>query len=235
MIRTLTNPSNIEILYEDNHLIAINKRPGDIVQGDKTGDPPLSEILKTFIKKRDNKPGNVFMGVIHRIDRPVSGVVLFAKTSKALSRMNASLKEKSFQKTYWAIVEDKPKIASGTRIDFLKKNEAKNKSFASRIETKGSKKAELTYSMISKSDRFFLLEVHPITGRHHQIRVQLSSMGCVIKGDLKYGAKRSNKDGSICLHARELAFMHPTQKTLIHVKAPPPKDELWNFFVNQLI
>jgi len=235
LIRTLSNPSNIEILYEDNHLIAINKRPGDIVQGDKTGDPPLSEILKLFIKKRDEKPGNVFMGVIHRIDRPVSGVVIFAKTSKALSRMNASLKEKSFQKTYWAIVEDKPKINTGTRIDFLKKNESKNKSFASRNESKGSKRAELHYTMIAKSDRFFLLEVQPITGRHHQIRVQLASMGCVIKGDLKYGAKRSNKDGSICLHARELSFMHPTLKTIISIKAPPPKDELWNFFVNQVI
>lgn len=235
MTRIRTNPSNIDILYEDNHLIAINKRPGDIVQGDKTGDPPLSEILKLFIKKRDNKPGNVFMGVIHRIDRPVSGVVVFAKTGKALSRMNESLKQKSFQKTYWAIVENKPKIEYGTRIDYLKKNEQKNKSFASRTETKGSKKAELDYVLRADSDNFYLLEVMPKTGRHHQIRVQLASMACIIKGDLKYGAKRSNKDASICLHARELCFEHPTKKTRICIQADPPKDELWNFFVNKLI
>lgn len=235
MNREVTNPSNIQIIYEDNHLIAINKRPGDIVQGDKTGDPPLSEILKQFIKKRDKKPGNVFMGVIHRIDRPVSGVVLFAKTSKALSRMNAQLQEKSFHKTYWAIVENKPNPSEGIRINFLKKNESKNKSFASRIESKGSKRAELSYSQIAKSDSFFLVEVLPITGRHHQIRVQLASMGCIIKGDLKYGAKRSNKDGSICLHAKELDFLHPTQKIDIHLVAEPPKDELWNFFVNKVV
>ena len=234
MNRILTNPSNIDIIYEDNHLIAINKRAGDIVQGDKTGDAPLSEILKTFIKERDNKPGNVFMGVIHRIDRPVSGVVVFAKTSKALSRMNAQLKEKSFHKTYWAIVQDKPKITQATRIDYLKKNESKNRSYGSRTETKGSKRAELDYSLIAKSDNFFLLEVLPITGRHHQIRVQLSSMGNPIKGDLKYGAKRSNKDGSISLHAKELSFEHPTQKTQITLKADAPKDELWNFFVNKV-
>lgn len=235
MTKIRTTPSNIEILYEDNHLIAINKRPGDIVQGDKTGDPPLSEILKAFIKKRDDKPGNVFMGVIHRIDRPVSGVVVFAKTSKALSRMNEALKKKSFQKTYWAIVQDKPKIAEATRIDYLKKNEQKNKSFASRTESKGSKRAELHYTLVEKSDNFFLLKVLPLTGRHHQIRVQLASMGNVIKGDLKYGAKRSNKDGSISLHARKLCFEHPTLKKEICILADPPKDELWNFFVNKLV
>jgi len=229
-----TNPSNVQIIYEDNHLIAINKRPGDIVQGDKTGDIPLSEILKIFIKERDNKPGNVFMGVIHRIDRPVSGIVIFAKTSKALARMNAQLKDKSFQKIYWAIVEDKPKIIQGNRIDYLKKNEVKNKSFVTKGETAGSKRAELNYSLINSSDRFFLLAVSPITGRHHQIRAQLASMGCIIKGDLKYGAKRSNPDASISLHARELYFTHPIQKIEIKLIAPPPKDELWNFFVNSL-
>jgi 23S rRNA pseudouridine1911/1915/1917 synthase len=232
--KEVTTPSNVQIIYEDNHLIAINKRPGDIVQGDKTRDMPLSEILKEFIKERDHKPGNVFMGVIHRIDRPVSGVVVFAKTSKALSRMNAQLKEKSFQKSYWAIVQDKPNPLSGKRIDFLKKNEEKNKSFVTKEGSPGSKRAELSYSLIAQSDRFYLLSVLPITGRHHQIRVQLASMGCIIKGDLKYGAKRSNPDASICLHARELHFIHPIQKKEIRLIAPPPKDELWNFFVKEL-
>lgn len=234
MGKEVTTPSNVQILYEDNHLIAINKRPGDIVQGDKTRDMPLSEILKEFIKERDNKPGNVFMGVIHRIDRPVSGVVVFAKTSKALARMNAQLKEKSFQKSYWAIVQDKPNPISGKRIDYLKKNEEKNKSFVTKEGSPGSKRAELSYSLIAQSDRFYLLSVLPITGRHHQIRVQLASMGCIIKGDLKYGAKRSNPDASICLHARELHFIHPIQKKEIKLVAPPPKDELWNFFVRDL-
>lgn len=235
MSKERTNPSNVQIIYEDNHLIAINKRPGDIVQGDKTGDQPLSEILKDFIKVRDKKPGNVYMGVIHRIDRPVSGIVVFAKTSKALSRMNQQLKEKSFQKTYWAIVESEPKQKQGYLIDFLKKNQQKNKSFASKKESQGSKKAELNYTLLTKSDRFYLLKVEPITGRHHQIRVQLSSNGTIIKGDLKYGAKRSNKDASICLHARELTFIHPTTKEEIFLKAEPPKDELWNFFVSSLV
>lgn len=235
MTRIHTTPSNIQIIYEDNHLIAINKRSGDLVQGDKSGDPPLSEIIKEFIKKRDNKPGNVFCGVIHRIDRPVTGVVVFAKTSKALSRMNAQLKEKSFQKTYWAIVENEPHPSSGKLVDYLKKNESKNKSFTYKKEIPGCKKAELTYSLLVKSDRFFLLSVLPITGRHHQIRVQLSANGTIIKGDLKYGAKRSNKDGSISLHARELTFIHPTQKTEIKLIADVPKDELWKFFVNKVI
>ncbi len=235
MTRVHTTPSNIQIIYEDNHLIAVNKRSGDLVQGDKSGDPPLSEIIKEFIKRRDNKPGNVFCGVIHRIDRPVSGVVVFAKTSKALSRMNAQLKEKSFQKTYWAIVEKEPSPTSGKLFNFLKKNEAKNKSFTYKKEESGCKKAELSYSLLAKSDRFFLLSVLPITGRHHQIRVQLSFNGTIIKGDLKYGAKRSNKDGSISLHARELTFIHPTQKTEINLIADVPKDELWNFFVNKVI
>jgi 23S rRNA pseudouridine1911/1915/1917 synthase len=235
LTRIHTNPSNIQIIYEDNHIIAINKRAGDLVQGDKSGDPPLAEILKQFIKKRDRKPGNVFMGVIHRIDRPVSGVVVFAKTSKALSRMNAQLKEKSFQKTYWAIVEKEPSHLSAKLVDYLKKNEKKNKSFSSKNESSGSKKAELSYKLIAKSDRFFLLSVLPITGRHHQIRVQLSINGTIIKGDLKYGAKRSNKDASISLHARELSFIHPTQKIEINLIAEVPKDELWNFFVNKVI
>lgn len=235
MARIHTNPSNIKIIYEDNHLIAINKRSGDIAQGDKSGDPPLSEIIKEFIKKRDNKPGNVFCGVIHRIDRPVTGVVVFAKTSKALSRMNAQLKEKSFQKTYWAIVEKEPQPHAKTLVDHLKKNETKNKSFIYKEETPGSKKAELSYSLLVKSDRYFLLSVLPNTGRHHQIRVQLSANGTTIKGDLKYGAKRSNPDGSISLHARELTFQHPTKKTEIKLIADVPADELWNFFVNKVI
>ena len=230
-----THPGNIQILYEDNHLIAINKRSGDIVQGDKTGDAPLSEILKEFIKKRDNKPGNVFMGVIHRIDRPVSGVVVFAKTGKALSRMNQQLKEKSFQKRYWAIVENEPRPKKGSRVDFLLKNQQKNRSSVVQEGRANSKRAELNYEMIAKSDRYFLLQVDPITGRHHQIRVQLSSMGSVIKGDLKYGAKRGNKDASICLHARELRFIHPVKKEEVVILAAPPTDELWDFFVRQVL
>ena len=230
-----THPGNIQILYEDNHLIAINKRPGDIVQGDRTGDAPLSEILKAFIKKRDNKPGNVFMGVIHRIDRPVSGVVVFAKTGKALSRMNQQLKEKSFQKRYWAIVEKEPQPKEAKLVDFLIKNQQKNRSNASKKERPNSKRAELDYKLIAKSDRYYLLQVDPITGRHHQIRVQLSANGTVIKGDLKYGAKRGNKDASICLHARELRFMHPVKKEETVILAAPPADELWNYFVGQVL
>jgi 23S rRNA pseudouridine1911/1915/1917 synthase len=231
-MREVTNLSNIEVLFEDNHLIAINKRPGDIVQGDKTGDAPLSDIVKAYIKKKYNKPGNVFLGVIHRIDRPVSGVVVFAKTSKALARMNAKLQEKSFQKTYWAIVENQPPNNNGTLFDYLIKNQQKNKSFASNLPKKGYKHSELKYKLSRKSDRYFLLEIDPKTGRHHQIRVQLSNIGCPIKGDLKYGSKRSNKDASISLHARKVEFEHPTLKEKTTITAPTPPDKLWDFFVS---
>ena len=231
-MREVTTLSNVEVLYEDNHLIAINKRPGDIVQGDKTGDTPLSEILKAYIKKKYNKPGNVFLGVIHRIDRPVSGVVVFAKTSKALARMNAKLQEKSFRKTYWAITEKQPPENKGILINYLTKNQERNKSFASELPKKGYKQAELHYNLMAKSDRFFLIEIDPKTGRHHQIRVQLATIGCTIKGDVKYGAKRTNKDASISLHARKVEFEHPTLKEKTTILAPPPHDKLWEFFVS---
>lgn len=220
----------IEVLYEDNHLIAVNKRAGDITQGDKTGDEPLPEKVKRWIKEKYDKPGNVFCGVIHRLDRPTSGLVMFAKTSKGLSRMNVLFKEKDVQKTYWAIVENAPENESGTLMDYLKKNKQKNKSSVVNERTEGAKKAELDYRVIGRSDRYTLLEVLPKTGRHHQIRTQLSKIGCIIKGDLKYGAKRSNKDGSICLHARAISFIHPVKKELIQITAPVPQDPLWKWF-----
>lgn len=217
----------LEILFEDNHLIAVNKRSGDIVQGDKTGDKPLSEKVKEYIKAKYNKPGEVFLGVIHRLDRPVSGVVLFARTSKALERMNEQFRERNTDKIYWAIVQDAPQNPEATLIHYLVKDEAKNKSRAYTEERKGALKCELHYKTIARSDRYTMLEVHPITGRHHQIRVQLSTIGAIIKGDLKYGAKRSNPDGSISLHARSLSFFHPVTKEKIIIKAPVPQDNLW--------
>ncbi|MBL4651565.1 MAG: RluA family pseudouridine synthase [Flavobacteriales bacterium] len=223
----------LEILYEDNHIIAVNKKASDIVQGDKTGDTPLSEKVKEYIRIKYNKPGNVFVGVVHRIDRPVSGVIIFAKTSKALSRLNEMFKVKTVQKTYWAIVEQKPKNSHNTLIHYLKKNQKQNKSYASEVEKEGYKKSELDYTLLSSSDNYHLLEIKPKTGRHHQIRVQLSEMGNIIKGDLKYGAKRSNKDASICLHAKKIEFMHPIQQKNISIQAPLPIDSLWQFFDKQ--
>jgi len=223
-----------EILFEDNHLIIYNKQPSQIVQGDKTGDIPLSELLKAFIKQRDNKPGNVFLGVVHRIDRPVSGAVIFAKTSKALTRLNEMIKAGQVHKTYWAVVKNQPPDESGHLLHYLKKNEEKNKSFAYDKEVKGSRKAELTYKIIGKSQNYFLLEVNLLTGRHHQIRSQLSKIGCPIKGDLKYGFDRSNPDGSIHLHARQIDFIHPVSKKEINVIADPPDDNLWGSLLLQL-
>ena len=220
----------LEILYEDNHLIAVNKRSGDIVQGDKTGDMPLSDKVKDYIKAKYTKPGEVFLGVIHRLDRPVSGVVLFARTSKALERMNEQFRERHTDKIYWAIVQDAPESPEGKLIHFLIKDESKNKSRAYTDERKGALRCELDYKFLSQSDRYTLLEVHPVTGRHHQIRVQLSSIGAIIKGDLKYGAKRSNPDGSICLHARKLSFNHPVTKEPVSITAPVPGDNLWQAF-----
>lgn len=217
-----------EILYEDNHIIAINKRPSEIVQGDKTNDEPLSETIKNYIKQKYNKPGDVFIGVVHRIDRPVSGIVLFAKTSKALTRLNELFRTKNIQKTYWAIVKNQPKNPEGTLINYLVKNEKANKSFAYDEERKGALRSELNYKVIAKTSNYFLLEVLPLTGRHHQIRVQLAHMGCPIKGDLKYGADRSNKDASIHLHARKIEFIHPVRKEKICIIAPPPKDPVWD-------
>lgn len=223
-----------DILFEDNHLIIFNKRPSQIVQGDKTGDTPLSDLLKAFIKERDHKPGNVFLGVVHRIDRPVSGAVIFAKTSKALTRLNEMIREGQIHKTYWAVVKKQPPEVSGHLIHYLKKNEEKNKSFAHDKEIAGSRKAELTYRLLARSQNYFLLEVNLLTGRHHQIRSQLSKIGCPIKGDLKYGFDRSNPDGSIHLHARQIEFIHPVSKEEICVVADPPDDKLWGSFLLQL-
>jgi len=222
----------IEVLYEDNHIIAINKRPSDIVQGDKTGDTPLSDLVKNYVKEKYNKPGEVFIGTVHRIDRPVSGIVLFAKTSKALSRLNQLFQTKEIKKTYWAIVKNKPAKPSGNLVHYLKKNEAKNMSKAFDKETPGSLRAELDYELIASSDNYYLLEIHPHTGRHHQIRVQLSTMDSPIKGDVKYGFNRGNKDASIHLHARKIEFIHPVKKEKIVIVAPPPNEVLWNEFVS---
>jgi 23S rRNA pseudouridine1911/1915/1917 synthase len=204
--------------------------PGDIVQGDKTGDQPLSEILKEYIKEKMQKPGPAFLGVVHRIDRPVSGVILFARTSKALVRMNELFREKKVKKTYWAVVKNKPPEDAGTLIHYLKKNEAKNKSQAFDHEVAGSLRSWLDYKVVGKSDNYYLLEVSPLTGRHHQIRVQLASIGCPIKGDVKYGFNRSNDDGSIHLHARKVDFIHPVRKEEITLTAPVPEDVIWKHF-----
>jgi len=222
----------MNILFEDNHLIIVNKKSGEIVQADKTGDAPLSELVKNYIKQKYNKPGEVFLGTIHRIDRPVSGIVLFARTSKALERMNKLFQEKKIQKTYWAVVKNRPEKEQDTLVHYLLKNESKNKSFASKDANGKSLRCELTYRIISNSDNFCLLEVNPHTGRHHQIRVQLSAIGSPIKGDLKYGFARSNPDGSIHLHARAISFQHPVSNEQLLIKAPPPDEVLWNYFYN---
>lgn len=215
------------VLYEDNHIIIVNKTVSEIVQGDKTGDKPLSEIVKEYLKEKYNKPGNVFCGVTHRLDRPVSGIVVFAKTSKALSRLNEMFKNKEIDKTYWAIVKNTPKDEQGTLKHYLVKNEKQNKSYAYDTEKPNSKFAILHYKLIAHSDKYNLLEIDLETGRHHQIRCQLAKMGCPIKGDLKYGAERSNPDGGISLHACKISFTHPVSKELIEVIAPLPKDNLW--------
>lgn len=219
-----------EILYEDNHMIIVNKRSSDIVQGDKTGDIPLSEIVKQYIKEQYNKPGDVFLGVVHRLDRPVSGAVIFARTSKALARLNKMISERQIQKTYWAVTARIPDPENAHLTHYLVKNQKKNMSFASREPGEGRLKAELEYRYLASSDRYHLLEVELLTGRHHQIRVQLSAIGCVIKGDLKYGAGRSNKNASIHLHARGISFLHPVKNTLISIVAPVPDDPLWKHF-----
>lgn len=219
----------VTILYEDNHLIAVNKAAGDLVQGDKTGDEPLVEKVKSYIKKKYNKPGAVFLGVIHRLDRPTSGVVLFARTSKALARMNLQFKERKIDKTYWAIVPPGIDPPTATLSHWLKRNTKMNKSFAHDRELKESKKAILHYKILTQLDRYSVLEIKLETGRHHQIRSQLSQVGFPIKGDLKYGAKRSNPDGSIDLHARSLVIDHPTTKERIEILAPSPTKPEWNF------
>lgn len=219
----------LNILYEDNHLIAVNKVAGDLVQGDKTGDEPLVEKVKTYIKNKSNKPGAVFLGVIHRLDRPTSGVVLFAKTSKALGRMNQQFKERKIDKIYWAIVGSDIIPQAATLTHWLKRNTKMNKSFAHENETNDTKKAILHYKKLTDLDRYAVLEITLETGRHHQIRSQLTKIGFPIKGDLKYGAKRSNPDGSIDLHARSLSVDHPTTKQRIEIVAPPPTRPQWNF------
>ena len=219
-----------EILFEDNHLLIVNKKPSQIIQGDKTGDKPLSEQLKDFIKERDHKPGNVFLGVVHRIDRPVSGIVIFAKTSKALTRLNEMLKNGEIHKTYWVVVKNKPNPEKGRLINWLRRDEQKNKASAYDHPAANTQKAELTYELIDQSDQYFLLQVELLTGRHHQIRAQLAKIGCPVKGDLKYGFARSNPDGSIHLHARSIEFMHPVKKEMIKLVADPPDDKLWNWF-----
>jgi len=225
----------MEILYQDNHIIAVNKAPGEIVQGDKTGDKPLSETIKEYLKEKYNKPGEVFLGVPHRLDRPTSGVVLFARTSKALVRLNEMFREKSevrdqksdVKKTYWAIVQGAPKMEQGRLENWLIRNEPQNKSYIAKPGTKDAKQAILTYRTLARGEHYTLLEVELQTGRHHQIRCQLAGIGCPIKGDLKYGAKRSNPDGSICLHARQISFVHPVRKEQLTLTAPVLPDSLF--------
>jgi 23S rRNA pseudouridine1911/1915/1917 synthase len=222
----------MEILFEDNHIIAVNKNSSDLVQGDKTGDVPLSEKVKAYIKNKFNKPGAVYLGVTHRLDRPVSGVVLFARTSKSLTRLNEMFSNKAVKKTYWAIVKNKPEKDQATLKHFLVRDQKKNKSFAYDKETKDSKLAVLSYKLIANADNYYLLEVDLQTGRHHQIRCQLAKIGCPIKGDLKYGFPRSNPDGGISLHARRIDFIHPVKKEEISIIAKPPDDSLWNYFLH---
>lgn len=224
----------VEVLYEDNHIIAVNKKPSDIVQGDKTGDKPLSDFVKDYIKQEYNKPGDVFLGTVHRIDRPVSGVVVFAKTSKALARLNELFKTREVQKTYWAVVKHKPQASEGELVHYLIKDEKRNTSRAYKEPKRNALKSELKYKVLNSSDNYHLLEVKPLTGRHHQIRVQLASMGCPIKGDIKYGFDRTNKDASIHLHARSIKFEHPVKKEAIEITAPPPPDPLWDYFYRQV-
>ncbi|MBJ6367311.1 RluA family pseudouridine synthase [Snuella sedimenti] len=226
--KVLSNKSNLQVLYEDNHIIVVNKRAGDIVQGDKTGDKPLSDVVKEFLKEKYNKTGNVYLGVVHRLDRPTTGIVMFAKTSKALPRLNKLFANKEAKKTYWAIVKNKPQKEQDTLTHWLRKNPKNNKSTAFKKEVNNSKKAILHYKLLKQLNNYFLLEINLETGRHHQIRSQLSSIDCPIKGDLKYGFDRSNTDASIHLHARQITFTHPIKKEPILITAPLPKDALWD-------
>lgn len=217
----------MQVVYEDNHIIIVYKESGEIVQGDKTGDEPLAEKVKAYLKEKYAKPGLVFLGIVHRLDRPVSGLVMFARTSKALTRLNDMFRHGEIHKTYWAVVQDKPEESEGTLEHWLTRNEKQNKTYAYYHEVPGSKKAILNYRMIGQTERYYLLEINLLTGRHHQIRCQLAEMGCPIKGDLKYGARRSNPDGSISLLAHRLEFIHPVKKEPIVVESPLPEDPLW--------
>ncbi|MFQ3239987.1 MAG: 23S rRNA pseudouridine1911/1915/1917 synthase [Olleya marilimosa] len=228
MSKVLSNKDNLQVIYEDNHIIVVNKRAGDLVQGDKTGDKPLSDVIKNYIAEKYNKPGNVYLGTVHRLDRPTTGLVIFSKTSKALPRLNKLFVSKDISKTYWALVKNKPEKEADTLIHWLKKNPKNNKSTAYIKEVPDSKKAILHYKIIKKLDNYYLLEVNLETGRHHQIRSQLSSIGSPIKGDLKYGFDRSNKDASISLHARNIQFTHPVSKDDLNITAPLPKDPIWD-------
>ena len=227
-MKIVSNKSNLQILHEDNHLIVVNKRVGDIVQGDKTGDKPLSEIVKEYIKEKYNKPGEVFLGVVHRLDRPTTGIVAFARTSKALSRMNELFSNRETQKTYWAVVKNKPEKSNDKLVHYLKRNEKNNTSKAHLKEVPDSKLASLEYQIIKELTNYSALEIQLHTGRHHQIRAQLAAIGSPIKGDLKYGFDRSNPDGGIHLHARKLHFVHPVSKESITIVAPTPDDVIWN-------
>ena len=227
-MKILSDKNNLQILHEDNHIIVVNKRVGDIVQGDKTGDKPLSNVVKEYIKDKYNKPGEVFLGVVHRLDRPTTGIVVFARTSKALTRMNELFSNRETQKTYWAIVKKKPENPEDQLIHYLKRNEKNNTSKAHIKEVPESKLAILDYKIIKEFNNYFALEINLHTGRHHQIRAQLSAIGSPIKGDLKYGFDRSNPDGGIHLHARKLVFVHPVSKENILIVAPVPNDVIWN-------
>ena len=227
-MKIISDKNNLQVLHEDNHIIVINKRVGDIVQGDKTGDKPLSEVVKEYIKDKYNKPGEVYLGVVHRLDRPTTGIVLFARTSKALTRMNALFSNRETQKTYWAIVKNKPENWEDQLVHYLKRNEKNNTSKAHSKEVPESKIASLDYKIIASLQNYFALEINLHTGRHHQIRAQLAAIGSPIKGDLKYGFDRSNPDGGIHLHARKLVFQHPVTKENIEIIAPTPNDPVWN-------
>ena len=226
--KEISTKNNLQIIHEDNHIIVVNKRVGDIVQGDKTGDKPLSEVVKEYIKEKYNKPGDVFLGVVHRLDRPTTGIVVFAKTSKALTRLNETFKNRETQKTYWAVVKKMPPKENDTLVHFLKRNTTKNTSKAHLKEVPESKIASLDYRIIASLQNYYALEINLHTGRHHQIRAQLSAIGSPIKGDLKYGFDRSNPDGGIHLHARKLVFTHPVTKENIEIIAPTPNDVIWN-------
>jgi 23S rRNA pseudouridine1911/1915/1917 synthase len=229
----MSRSNDLQVLYEDNHLIAVNKRSGDIVQGDKTGDEPLSDRVKAYIKRKYDKPGDVYLGVVHRLDRPVSGVVLYARTSKAAARLSRMFQEREVDKTYWAVVRNRPAMEEDTLVLHLRKNERQNKSYPANEGAKGAKRCELHYRLNGVTDRYWLLEVEPITGRHHQIRAQLAAIGSPIKGDVKYGADRPNKDGSIHLHARSIHFQHPVKKESMTITAPLPEDNLWKALSGQ--
>ena len=228
MKNIISNKNNLQVLFEDNHIIAINKRCGDIVQGDKTGDKPLSEIVKSFLKTKYSKPGNVYLGIPHRLDRPTSGVVMFAKTSKSLSRLNKIFKDGKVQKYYWAVTKNNPEKQEDTLIHWLRKNEKTNKSTYFKKETVKAKKAVLHYRVLKKLERYFIIEIELVTGRHHQIRCQLSAIGCPVRGDLKYGYDRSNNDGGIDLHAKKIIFEHPVNGKKIIIDAPVRDTKIWN-------